>query len=347
MSLIVGAYAASPAHARWDPAAEEEFFEGLEGIPEVRGLELPWTGSLHPHDDDWLHRHFPRRFDAVLTSIPGTMARLRDEPAFGLASQDPIGRVAALHDALEMRDAVRRLNDACGRRTVLAVELHSAPSLVDPARGTADALRRSLGDLVESEGWDDATLVIEHCDAAVPGQTAEKGFLTLEEELAALDGLPDAVGMSVNWGRSAIELRSADRVATQIRQVADSGRLRGLILSGASDVASPYGAPWADAHLPLAPVPGMADSAGFPMGESTSLLTLERVRHAVDAAGDAVWRGFKFGWPDPAAPTVPRVTMINAAARLLASEFAGGSDAGTGGVERGWSREPARVSRTA
>ncbi|GAB6856375.1 DUF4862 family protein [Microbacterium xylanilyticum] len=323
--MIVGAYAASPGHARWDPAAEQEFFEGLEAIPEVRGLELPWTGSVHPHDDRWLHTHFPRRFDAVLTSIPGTMTRLRDQPAFGLASEDPIGRAAAVRDALAMRDAVRRLDDACGRRAVIAVELHSAPSLGRPTGGTVDALRTSLEDLVESGGWDDAALVIEHCDAAVAGQTAEKGFLTIDEELAALEGLSSAVGMSMNWGRSAIELRNADRVATQIRQVSDSGRLRGLILSGASDLPSRYGAAWSDAHLPLAPVAGTTDSAGFPMGEPTSLLTLDLVRQAIDAAGDAVWRGFKFGWPDPAGPTAPRIAMISSAARLLAAEFAGGS----------------------
>lgn len=325
MSLIVGAYAASPAHMHWDPAAELDFFHGLEKIRELRGLELPWMGSVHPHSEAWLYKHFPRRFDAVLTSIPGTMIRLRDQPAFGLASTDPIGRSAAIHDALAMRDAVRRLNDACGRRAVIAVELHGAPSLVEHQGGSADALRASLHHLVESEQWDDAALVIEHCDAAIVGQTAEKGFLTIDEELAALEGLPSTVGMSMNWGRSAIELRDADRVATQVKQVADSGRLRGLILSGASDRASSYGAPWVDAHHPLTPVPETAESAGFPMGEPTSLLTLERVRHALDAAGPVVWGGFKFSWPGRAVSTAPRVAMIAAAARLLAAEFTGRS----------------------
>ncbi|GAA4491814.1 DUF4862 family protein [Microbacterium panaciterrae] len=311
--MLVGAYAASPAHARWDPRAEAEFFDGLDGLDDVGGLELPWLGSLHPHDDAWLLAHFPRRFDAVLTSIPGTMVRLRDEPRFGLASTDEEGRAAAVREALAIRDGARRIDDATGRATVRAIALHSAPTRTGDARGSAEALRMSLLELLDAGGWDETALVIEHCDAAVPGHPAEKGFLAVDDELAALEDFPDAVGMSVNWGRSAIELRDPDLVSGQIARIAGAGRLHGLMLSGASAQSTPFGGSWADAHHPLAP------AEGFPIGEPASLLTLARARSAIAAAGSVRWSGVKFGWADHDAAVAPRLAMIAAAARLFSA----------------------------
>lgn len=314
MSVLVGAYAASPAHAVWAPALEEEFFDGLASVPAVRGLELPWTGGLHPHDDAWLLRRFPRRFDAVLTSIPGTMRRLASDPRFGLASADADGRAAAVAEATRMLEAAERLNDACGRRAVIAVELHSAPvAALDPDGRSAGiaALRASLEDLVASGAGDGTALVVEHCDAIVPGRAPEKGFLDAADELAALDGMPARVGMAVNWGRSAIELRDGEAVAAQIAEVAASGRLRGLMLSGASDVATAFGPAWIDAHHP--PVP----TSDVPFGEPASLLTVERVTAAVAAAGAVDWTGLKYGWADPAAGVAPRIAMIAGAAAAI------------------------------
>lgn len=315
MSVLVGAYAASPAHAEWIPEAEEEYLDGLAALDAVRGLELPWIDGLHPHDDEWLLRRFPQRFDAVLTGIPGTMRRLGRDPRFGLASLDADGRAAAVAEATRMLEAAERLNDACGRRAVLAVELHSAPvASVDPAAENAAiaALRESLESLAATGAGDDAALVVEHCDAFVPGRAPEKGFLAVADELAALDGLPDRFGMSVNWGRSAIELREGDAVAAQIAEIAASGRLRGLMLSGAADQATPFGPAWVDAHHPMAPAPG------FPFGEPASLLTEGRLTEAVAAAGPLDWAGVKFGWADPAAAVAPRVAMIAAAAAVMA-----------------------------
>lgn len=68
--FVVGAYAASPAHAAWNADAEDEFYRALDDAPEVAALELPWMGALHPHDDAWLHARFPQRMHAVLTDIP-------------------------------------------------------------------------------------------------------------------------------------------------------------------------------------------------------------------------------------------------------------------------------------
>lgn len=319
MSVLVGAYAASPAHAEWMPAAEEEFFDGLAALDTVGGLELPWIDGLHPHDDEWLLRRFPRRFDAVLTGIPGTMRRLGRDPRFGLASLDADGRAAAIAEATRMLEAAERLNDACGRRAVVALELHSAPiASADPAAEHAAiaALRASLESLAATGAGDGAALLVEHCDAFVPGRAPEKGFLAVADELAALDGLPDRLGMSVNWGRSAIELRDGDAVAAQIAEIAASGRLRGLVFSGAADQATPFGPAWIDAHHPMVPAPG------FPFGEPASLLTADRVDAAVAAAGPLDWAGLKFGWADPAATVAPRVAMIEAAAAVLARALA-------------------------
>lgn len=316
--LFVGAYAASPAHTVWDAAEEKRYYELLTEVPELRGMELPWMGALHPHDPGWLLRRFPARFDAVLTSIPGTMTRLGSKPGFGLASSDEHGRHAAVEEALRMRDGAKALNDVVGRRAVVAIELHSAPV---GAAGSLNALRRSLLELDAAGDWDGADLVVEHCDAWIPGQPPEKGFLSVADELSALDGLPDRFGTSVNWGRSAIELRDADAVARHIGGIAASGRLHGLMLSGAAAEATAFGPAWVDAHHPMAPVPG------FPQGEPASLLTLPRVEAAVVAAGHVRWTGFKFGWADASAPAASRVEMVAAAARVIASVVAGAAAA--------------------
>ncbi|ERK69217.1 hypothetical protein N136_04464, partial [Leifsonia aquatica ATCC 14665] len=202
---------------------------------------------------------------------------------------------------------------------VVAVELHSAPvASVDPAAEQAaiSALRESLESLAASGVGDDAALVVEHCDTFVPGRAPEKGFLAVADELAALDGLPDRFGMSVNWGRSAIELRDGDAVAAQIAAIASSGRLRGLMLSGAADQTTPFGPAWVDAHHPMVPAPG------FPFGEPASLLTADRLDAAVAAAGPLEWAGVKFGWADASAGVAPRVAMVAAAAALLTRTLA-------------------------
>ena len=158
------------------------------------------------------------------------------------------------------------------------VALHTAPQRV----ASSNALVRSL-DEISSWDWAGAELVVEHCDAAIPGQDFEKGFLRLNDELDAIDRSNAPVGLWLNWGRSAIELRNADAVTDQLVTGAQSGRLAGLTLSGAAAVDGPYGPAWADAHLPLL----SADPA------SRSLLDDEHLRTAVIAVADAPWLGLK------------------------------------------------------
>lgn len=276
MDLIVGAYAASPSLVAWDAGIEAEYLHRVLALPGVRGLELPWPGRLHAHDPDWLLRTLPPAADLVVSAIGNTVGSLAADAAYGLASRDAAGRARALADTARLRDDIARLADASGRAGVIAVELHSAPLAT---AGSAQALRASLE---QAAGWDwsGAEVVVEHCDALVDGQRPEKGYLPLADELEAIAGL---AALSMNWGRSAIELRGADGVAAQLAQARASGLLRGLVFSGASARDNAYGPAWEDNH-PL-----------FAELEPSSLLTAELAREALQAAGELEWVAVKMG----------------------------------------------------
>lgn len=303
--IFVGAYAASPTLKEWNSDLEEEYLLGIEQVDGVRGLELPWIGSLHRHDEAWLLRSLAERFDLIVTDIPWAVGQVASTPEYGLASRNQDGRRAALEDVARLRDDVHRLNAAAGRQRVVAVELHSAPRA---DLGAGHALAESLREIQEWD-WAGAQLVIEHCDALVEGNVPEKGFLSLDDELDAIRDT--TVGVSINWGRSAIELRDAQKVAEQIATARASGRLRGLILSGAAQEPGAFGPAWRDSHLPFDVSPG------FPWGDSNSLLTIERAREALEAAGKIDWLGFKFGWMREDSSVADRVEMIKAATRIL------------------------------
>lgn len=300
--VIVGAYAASPSLLGWDPALEREYLAGIDAIPAVRGLELPWIGELH-RDPEWLLDALPSRFELVVTDIPWAARLAGTDPEYGLASRSDRGRRLAVDDAARLRDDVQRLSDAGGAR-VIAVELHSAPRADQGAPGQ---LAESLAE-IEAWDWLGADLVIEHCDALVAGQPPQKGFLALADEIAAV--ADTTVGLSINWGRSAIELRDADAVAEQIAAARDSGRLRGLIFSGATGAPGTFGAEWADTHAPFAETPD------YPWGVPESLLTLDRARDAVAACGTLDWLGFKMGWLRGGS-VADRLDMIRATAAVV------------------------------
>lgn len=274
-ALVVSAYAASPAHTRWDPALERELLAGLADLPGVVGLEVPWLGAPHPHDEDWFFRNVPPDIGLWVTPLPWVMQRSARLPGYGLASLEEDGRRAALSDLQELSYDIARLNDRSAAH-VVAVCLHTAPR----GDGDQDVLRRSLDEVVMWD-WQGAQLVLEHCDAAVPGQGWEKGFLSVEAELVAI--ADSTIRMSLNWGRSLIELRDPDAVTEQIARVAASGRLSGLTFSGAAAVASAYGAAWEDRHLPLASTDP----------EARSLLSDAHAEAALHAAGDVDTLGLK------------------------------------------------------
>lgn len=285
MSFFLGAYATSPCVAGWDEAAETAYFAALSGLPGLRGLEYPFSGWLHPFDEAWLLRGLDPAWDIVLTLLPGTMDRLAQAPAFGLASDDGDGRAAALAFTQAARDAVERLNEAAGRTRVVAVELHSAPRRgVAGVGSSAAALARSL---VQIAGWDwqGAKLAVEHCDAWRPDLPPIKGFLSFAEEIAAVRQANAetgaGIGVAVNWGRSVLEARDPARALDHLSAARQAGVLAGLMFSGCSGAETPWGV-WQDSHMPHAPGFGVEHAA------EGSLMTPEAMAEALRVAGDGL-----------------------------------------------------------
>ena len=287
MEIFAGAYATI---TKEPPETVEEYYSLLAAEPLVGGLEEPWTGA--PLVD--------RGWPVIVTTIPGTMDAIAANPRFGLASLDDAGRAAAVADVAALRDEVVRLNDARGSQVVRAVELHSAPRRTE-CDSSSEALARSLAEIA-SWNWNGAELLVEHCDAHVAGQSAAKGFLSLDEEIAAVNGVP--VGIVLNWGRSAIELRDADRVVEHIAATRDAGVLRGLIFSGAASVDGDNVSAWADQHVPVAREGGVG-------GERLSLLTEERMRAALACAGPVAVLGLKVGWRGDRASAQERAALVS------------------------------------
>jgi len=318
--VIVGAYASAPAEPYPDLRIESELLERLATLPGVRGLEVPGRGSPYPYGLQWYLESTPEHWDLVLTQVGSTVQHVQERATYGLASDAPEGRAQALRDVERLREDVRALNDALGRRSVLAVELHSAPATTR-ASSSAAALAESLREIAAWD-WDGAAPLVEHCDAHRPGRNPAKGFLPLDLELEALARSQTGVGVVLNWGRSAIELRDADLVApTHVRQAREAGALRAVVFSGASDVESAYGQAWADSHQPFAPVTGSA------IGSPGSLLDDHRAQQALAAAGDLDWVGLKVSCrPQPASVAHRLAVISDGVDRVIAAHAGLGSD---------------------
>jgi hypothetical protein len=313
MGYFVGEYAIAPAGL----ADEERLLAGLAAMQAVRGLEVPFTGALHRSDESWLFARLRRDWDFVVTLIPGTMGRLQKELAFGLASDDESGRQAAIAMVRDANAAVERLNAAVGRTAVVAVELHSAPSRgPSGAPGSRDAFARSLAE-VASWDWFGARLAIEHCDAHRPGHAQHKGFLSLDDELAALaaanGSARNAVGICVNWGRSVLETHDAGTALAHVEAARDAGVLAGLMFSGTSAADTPYGI-WQDTHMPHAPARDLAH------GAAGSLMTEAEIGRCLAAArgADLAFLGAKIAIRPPEATVEARLGMIGDLMTLIA-----------------------------
>jgi hypothetical protein len=315
----LGAYALAPTID--DAHAVEEFYDGLRTL-EIDAIEHPLMAAGHPSlEPAWQRRHL-HDWQLVVTAIPRTMVRLGQAAGYGLASSDEDGRLAALADLAEVRDLALRLADDAGRPRVLAVEVHSAPAPTHASArgvvGSAGAFARSLAEIA---AWDlaGAQIVIEHNDALVDGQEPAKGFFPLADEIAVAHAVGDpagkgaAVGVSVNWGRSAIEGRSASAPLAHTRAAAAAGVLRGIIFSGATDQESAWGTPWDDGHIaPRGDDPTLAAS-------SASLLGLPEMRATLAAAGDVplTFVGAKVTTQPPSADVTTRLAVASATLALL------------------------------
>jgi len=255
MKYIIGAYATAPSTVKWDKELETQFYQKLKAIDNIAGLEHPFTGQLHAYDDDWFIEAIDKDWQFIFTSIPGVMGNLANNPHFGIASSNEEGRQAALAFYQKAQQAILKLNNHLGRNAVSFIKIHTAPRITTDNRSSITALQTSLKTL-QSWDWFGAKLLIEHCDAHIAGQPAEKGFMTLADEISAIKQvnnlLKSDIGISINWGRSAIETRSASGPLQHIKQAYLSGLLKGIIFSGASGVEGPYGQ-WKDSHMPPAP----------------------------------------------------------------------------------------------
>lgn len=308
MRYIIGAYAISPASTDWNKAAEQALYDGLKASPSVRGLEVPFTGTLHRHDEAWLFGAVKKDWDFVVTLIPGTMGAMQKNKAFGLASEDAAGRKAALDFVKAAKDAVGRLNAAVGRNAVFAVEVQSAPSQ-GPAggKGSASAFADSLAE-VAAWDWQGARIVIEHCDAFRQGHPQHKGFLSLGDELSAVakanKSAKTPIGISINWGRSVLETHKTETVVEHIKQARDAGTLSGIMFSGCSGAKTPYGA-WEDSHMPHAAAPGITHFA------EGSAMTESEIKKALVAGGPKLdFVGAKIAVRPVDAPVPTRLGLV-------------------------------------
>ncbi len=280
MSFIVGAYAAGIAD---DPRQ----LRVAAQLPGFGGIELPFLDDAG-RDQAGVAALEPA-WDVVLTAITATVLRGRNEPHFGLASSVESGRRAAVAAARDLAALGRAIDEHAGRAATIAVELHSAPT----GNGDPASLATSLGELAEFD-WGEALVTIEHCDSVSGRPPHQKGYLTLEDELGAVQKAGERFALTVNWGRSAIDGRSVATPVQHVAQLRAAGRLGGVMFSGVTDRASAFGSPWLDAHLPLSAAgdPRFADIE--PLTEPASLLGPAQIVDTLRAAdGAQLYTGLK------------------------------------------------------
>lgn len=284
--LVLGAYTAAPPALAADTVAEESWYSLLREHPIVDGLELAWEDGLHPRGVEHLAALLSPDWRSVVTMMSGTSARLLTDDAYGLASDRPESRALAVEDVRRAHGEILHLRATLGMQAVLAIELQSSPGAAQAA-ASAESFSTSLGEILAWD-WEDVLVVVEHCDAA-SGVVPQKGFLGLEEEIAALEtarvGSATRTAHTINWARSAIETHDDDTPARHLDRLRAIGRTGGLMFSGVAPQATVFGGAWADAHLPISDV------------EPASLLTPERVRDAVARAGETLYLGAKVSAP--------------------------------------------------
>lgn len=273
MPLTLGAYAAQPALSH-DDGSERPWYRALADVAGAGGIETFYRGSVHERGPEHLAELLPEGWHVVITALPQAVTKITTSPHYGLASRDPDGRREAVADVRHLLSEAARIDRFLGRRAVRAIELHSSPRRAGAASADARSLARSLREL--SAEAEEIPLVIEHCDALVAGQPPAKGFLSLEEEgeavaIAREEGA--VIGQSLNWGRSALEGRSAATAVEHIRTLASAGTLAGVMFSGAPYQRGPLGDAWEDVHNPLQ------------QDDASSLLDEEQVRAALTAIG--------------------------------------------------------------
>jgi hypothetical protein len=242
-----------------------------------------------------------QNWDVVITALPLQMEKMALDPHYGLASLNEESRKAAVLDLYQLLRSAHALQKLRPDLRLRAIEIHSGPrrrksDLVAKSQSAnfLKSMREILAHLSELDwppgGKPNAqlpnsvtsvtapashrpNLFIEHCDAGAERDEPAKGFLSLAEELQVLGQLmlthpcsagSPQLGLIVNWGRSAIEGRSAEMPTEHVLQA--QSFLRGIVFSGVAAVVTTdatraleltsepacalYGH-WQDSHAPI------------------------------------------------------------------------------------------------
>ena len=246
---FVSAYATASSLKAWDGALETAFFQGLARSPQVVGIELPWLPDREIYPMKWLCKNIPSHWSLQVTTLPAIMQLAQQHPKAGLASISEPDRRRAVALVQKMRLYVEEIERLFERSLVKSIHLYSSPTnSASRQQGSKEALQRSLVEIIAMD-WGGSVLNLEHCDAWTPNHSAEKGFLSLAEEIETLQSV-GGIGLILNWGRSAIEGRSLNGPLQHIREALAHRLLCGFVFSGCTDDPnSPYGA-WKDSHMP-------------------------------------------------------------------------------------------------
>lgn len=298
-----------------DPTQQIELIQAAFNEHLCNGLEILYLSNSYRANQDRLWSSLPTGTKHVFTMITATMECIANNPQFGLASIDKEGRDAALTMMERACQTVKAINTA-GNHKILAVEIQSAPSNSVQIQESISAFKHSLEEIT-SWDWSGAIVCIEHCDAAVRWHLPSKGFLPLNMELAALSAVcgtrvTTPAAMSINWARSAIELRNPNLVENQIRQCSINNVLRGMMFSGVADEPTKFGPAWSDSHCP----PNLHRSVD--LDEPRSLLTGQRIAAAKRAVGpNLLYEGVKISARPLNAPIGKRIALLRRTIELL------------------------------
>ncbi|MFV2104182.1 DUF4862 family protein [Micromonospora sp. LOL_024] len=311
--LFLSAYISAPT----DPIDEDAFYDAAAGL-DIDGLEFAlFPAGARTLEPDWIRKHVNPEHDLIVSLVPSMMAALGSTPNYGLASTDDVQRKRALSDVGRACDLAVSLAAEYGTRRVVAIEVHTSPG---PRGGSTEAFERSLTEILT---WDraDAELLVEHCDAYVPGQKPAKGFFPLADEIAVVRSfdLPaDVLGMSLNWGRCAIEGRGSRLPVEHIQAVTDAGLLRAYIYSGATGEDTLWGPAWTDMHIASHGAdPALAASAA-------SLLGPDEIAETLRAIGDTPRIGLKFAIRPVDTDVATRLAVVEATrTQIVAARAAG------------------------
>lgn len=246
---FISAYASSRTLSTWDEEAERFLFRGLAADPLVKGIEIPIALEGNAYPTEWLCKNIRTHWQLHLTTLPATMTLAQRYPHAGLASVEEEERQHALSLIKKTYSYVEELQQHFGRPVVSGITLYSSPPQnLEYPWSSKEAFKCSLAAIREMN-WKEVVLNVEHCDAKRKEHPAEKGFLSLEEEIEVLEQVGD-IGLVINWARSAIETRSTEGPLEHLRQALSYQLLRGIVFSGCTNnEANPYGE-WKDGHMP-------------------------------------------------------------------------------------------------